>query len=132
MNIVGRWNRIVDDDDAPEDEVLTFLPDGTGVYEYYWWRLSFYATFRYTFDGTTLRCDGLYDYDYDFEIEMQRESAADWTFTTTVTFDAAQHPFEVLELAHPMPISDQRYFKRTIAAENMHNFQMPTFWEEAK
>ncbi len=135
MSLVGKWSTLLFQPHEPANEVLVFLPDGTGVYEYYWWRLSFYATFTYSLAEDLLTVVGVSDHDFNFETKTQLESAASWRFATPITFTSgsgvlsADEPVEILELAEPLPMTEQVRFGRSTAAD-MQYYTIPSFWEE--
>jgi hypothetical protein len=136
MSLVGTWSTLLFYPHDPADDVLVFLPDGTGVYEYYWWRLSFYATFTYTLVDDLLTVVGVSDHDFDFETKTQQESAADWRFATRISFATgsgalpADEPVEILQLEEALPMTSQVRFGRSTAAADMQYYSIPSFWEE--
>ncbi len=136
MSLVGKWSTLLFAPHEPANEVLVFLADGTGVYEYYWWRLSFYATFTYTLADDLLTVVGVSDHDFNFETKTQLESAASWRFATPITFSlgsgvlSPDEPVEILELAEALPMTKQVRFGRSTAAADMQYYTIPAFWEE--
>jgi len=134
MNLVGTWSTLMFFPHDPANDVLAFLPDGTGVYEYYWWRLSFYATFTYSLEGDLLTVRGVKDYDFDFDTKTQTETDSSWVFSTQVSLAAGpsqlEEQVEILELAAALPLTKELRFGRTTAAADMQYYGMPSFWEE--
>lgn len=134
MNVVGHWSTLMFSPHEPANEVLALLPDGSGVYEYYWWRLSFYATFTYSLDGDLLTVRGVKDYDFDFDTKTQTETDSAWVFSTRVSLaagrDHAGEEVEILQLAEALPLTKEVRFGRTTAAQDMQYYSLPSFWEE--
>lgn len=79
-NITGRWSTAWFYHD-PADEVLVFLPDGSGVFEYHWWTLNSYETFSYRVEGDYLYLTVNTQYTSDSEENTVKETPSDIDFS---------------------------------------------------
>ncbi|MBC7876544.1 MAG: hypothetical protein H7Y59_05170 [Anaerolineales bacterium] len=78
--IIGQWSTSSWFYDDPADEILVFLPDGKGVFEYHWWKLSHYETFTYQVDAETLSVIGDKNFSYDDDQNAVKESTSTFRF----------------------------------------------------
>jgi hypothetical protein len=136
-DIIGQWSTYWFYHD-PADEVLVFLPDGKGVFEYYWWRLSHYETFTYRVDGKTLSAIGDKTFNYDFDQNAIKESPSTLRFSgkfwvREANLEEAKLGCEaILELDKALkemfPATNK--FGRNSIHRDISNYKLPVFNEE--
>ncbi|NJN55159.1 MAG: hypothetical protein HC804_10590 [Anaerolineae bacterium] len=135
-NIIGRWSTSWFSHD-PADEVLVFLPDGCGVFEYYWWRLSSYDTFAYEIEDGNLLIIGdmSFSYDQDQRIMVEEPSPLQFSGKFQIREVSSEESISgcevILELSEPLNNFSPHtsLFGRKAAHKNVSDYKPPTFWE---
>ncbi len=89
QEIVGIWSTVAFFHHDPQDEVLVFLPNGRGIFEFWWWHLSSYHTFSYRIENDLLII-------IDEESIQEGEAGMIETTTSTLSFSGR---FRLLNLA---------------------------------
>jgi hypothetical protein len=135
-SIVGRWSTGWFYHD-PADEVLVFFPDGSGVFEYYWWKLTYYETFDYRVEESYLYATGKTQYRGGSETKMVEETHSDLSFSGRFQIreprseELASGCGVILEFDKPLisalPATEK--LGRRISDADVSAYRLPTFDE---
>ena len=133
--IIGQWSTAWFYSD-PADEVLILFPDGKGVFEYHWWKLSHYETFTYRIDGETLTIIGDKVFSYDSDQNSIKESPAVFEFNKRFRVREANAEeaklgcIKILEFDEPIKkeYPSTNKFGQDSTQSNVSDYKLPTNW----
>jgi len=130
--LIGRWSTLGFYPHDPQNEVLVFLPDGTGVFEFYWWRLSSYETFNYVVESNQLTIHGTEMYAYSDDTKHVETETSRLRFVSSFSIRQDDHQattgyVNLLEFDRPFSLSRATKFGRRAADVDVSVYKPPVF-----